>query len=184
MAESSGNRDSIMERYRKVVQNQLGWEVELTCPACHTTAIPEYGGHRARNTMRFGNEPTIYAELRCPNCGEDMEVAAGQKLVEMFSEERMPPGNKRVFVWLGVGFVVLMLATLLPAVITGIPALYLLLLVFPLLLGPTILLLNYRVHSARLHCVCDEPRYVFMGLLGRSSCYRCSNDGNLLRLRD
>jgi hypothetical protein len=31
---------------------------------------------------------------------------------------------------------------------------------------------------------CGEPDYVFLGMLGRSYCYRCSSCGRLLRLRD
>ena len=53
-----------------------------------------------------------------------------------------------------------------------------------LLLQPMILLFNWQVHSPRFRCDCGQPAYKFMGMLGRSYCYRCSSCGRLLRLRD
>ena len=50
--------------------------------------------------------------------------------------------------------------------------------------GPAVMWCNYRIHSIRHECECGKPDYLFMGLLGRSSCHRCSSCGKLLRLRD
>jgi hypothetical protein len=49
---------------------------------------------------------------------------------------------------------------------------------------PAVFWFNSQVHSIRHRCECGRPDYVFMGLLGRSYCYRCSTCGRILRLRD
>jgi hypothetical protein len=43
---------------------------------------------------------------------------------------------------------------------------------------------NYQIASIRCWCECGRPGYKFMGLLGRSYCYRCSSCGRRLRLKD
>jgi hypothetical protein len=53
-----------------------------------------------------------------------------------------------------------------------------------LLLLPNMFWFNWQVHGIRHRCECGNPDYLFMGLLGRSYCYRCSSCGKLLRLRD
>ncbi len=53
-----------------------------------------------------------------------------------------------------------------------------------LLLPPAIFWFNWQIHGARHRCECGQPAYVFMGLLERSYCYRCSTCGKLLRVRD
>ena len=128
----------------------------------------------------FGNKPTIYANLECPKCGEEMKEVAGEKLVALFAEEATPAKFKQMVL-------------LFIVVLAGIPALLLVLprswwtyamIPYFLLIQPMIFLFNWQVHSPRFRCDCGEPAYKFMGLLGRSYCYRCSSCGRLLRLRD
>ena len=57
-------------------------------------------------------------------------------------------------------------------------------LLFLPLLAPTIMWFNWQIASIRCRCECGKPAYKFMGMLGRSYCYRCSSCGRLLRLRD
>jgi hypothetical protein len=42
---------------------------------------------------------------------------------------------------------------------------------------------NRRVYGLKAQCACGQPAYHFMGLLGRTDCYRCATCGRLLRLR-
>jgi hypothetical protein len=53
-----------------------------------------------------------------------------------------------------------------------------------LLITPATMWCNYRIASIRQQCPCGKPDYLFMGLLGKSYCYRCTSCGTRLRLRD
>jgi hypothetical protein len=103
-----------------------------------------------------------------------------QKLVALFAEEATPAKFKQMVL-------------LFIVVLAGIPALLLVLprswwtyamIPYFLLLQPMIFLFNWQVQSPGFRCDCGEPAYKFMGLLGRSYCYRCSSCARLLRLRD
>lgn len=162
-----------------------GWDVELACPACGTVAVPVFGGWTPSGAIRFGNAPTIYADLRCPNCGARQDDPAGAKLVELFARVEVPAANKRLmtaFIALIVSFEV---AGTIFILLGGWRALGGALVRAPLLLlAPTLLWFNRRIASIRSRCECGRPDHKFMGLLGRSYCYRCSSCGRLLRLRD
>ncbi|MEW6555699.1 MAG: hypothetical protein AB1384_15630 [Actinomycetota bacterium] len=48
-------------------------------------------------------------------------------------------------------------------------------------------LLDRGTATLRQSCDCGSPDYIFMGMLGRSycfRCFRCASCGRLLRLRD
>lgn len=172
-------------RYRERLQHTHGWEAELRCPACGVVALPAFNGWTPSDAINFGDTPTIYADLTCRSCGADLRQAAGTKLVELFANVGMPPKNKRLmatFIALILGFVVPgMILTLferwreLGVALVRVPL---------LLLAPTILWFNGQIASIRSRCECGRPDHKFMGLLGRSYCYRCSSCGRLLRLRD
>jgi hypothetical protein len=167
------------------LQHIHGWEVELQCPACGKVALPVFNGWTPSHAINFGDRPTIYADLTCRSCGADLRHAAGTKLVELFADVGVPPRNR----WLMATFIVIILAFLLPGTILslfeGWRKLGVFLLWTPLLpVAPTILWFNGQIASIRSRCECGKPDYKFMGLLGRSYCYRCSSCGRLLRLRD
>ena len=170
----------MLAQYRKRLTNDHGWEVSFPCGRCGADAVPNFHGWTPSQAINFGNKPTIYANLECPKCGDDMKEVAGEKLVALFAEEATPAKFKQM-------------ALLFIVVLAGIPALLLVLprswwtyamIPYFLLLQPMIFLFNWQVHSPRFRCDCGEPAYKFMGLLGRSYCYRCSSCGRLLRLRD
>ncbi len=173
---------AVLQGYRKALQHEHGWEVELTCTDCSHTGLPQYDGWEPDNVINIGNTPTMFARVSCANCGRDLRSVAGEKLVAMFSEITVPKANRRIIAWFVVACVCL--ATL------PLAAQFILKPSFPvaslgvILVLPLIFVFNYRVASMRKRCPCGAPRYVLMGLLGRSYCYRCSSCGNLLRLRD
>jgi hypothetical protein len=61
---------------------------------------------------------------------------------------------------------------------------FLYLVVFAFLSAPGIMIFNYQIASLRRQCACGRPDYRFLGMLGRSYCYRCDSCGRLLRIRD
>ncbi|MBN1288070.1 MAG: hypothetical protein JXA49_00340 [Actinobacteria bacterium] len=134
--------------------------------------------------MNFGDKPTIFADLTCAACGRNIEDAAGKKLVELFADARIPPENRKVFFLFALGALAAPVVLLIPAIVTGIALLYLLPVIALTFILPSILLLNYRIASIRNRCECGKPEFLFMGLLGRAYCYRCSCCGRLLKLRD
>jgi hypothetical protein len=180
---------SMLTRYNERLRHRHGWAVELTCPACGVTAVPAMNGWTPSLAVNFGNTPTVYANLRCPSCGADLRGEAGEKLVELFAGVPTPPANRRLlagFVARLVGVMLVLMAGLYLGVHVGwwgyqaFQALTLL----PMLVMPLILWLNWRIASLRFLCECGKPDYDFMGLLGRSYCYRCHSCGRPLRLRD
>ncbi len=188
-ADADGRRSlglrSLMDRTRENSQLTHGWDVELSCPTCGVIAVPDFGGWTPSHAMNFGNTPTIYADLGCPACGARQEDSAGKKLVELFAHVGVPPANKRlmeVFITVIVSFE---LSGTILILLGGWRELGGYLLRTPLiLLVPAILWFNRQVASIRSRCECGSTAYKFMGLLGRSYCFRCSSCGRLLRLRD
>lgn len=173
---------AILQGYREALQHQHGWEVELTCPACNHMGLPRYEGWEPNRAINFGNTPTMYARVACVSCGRDLHSVAGEKLVAMFCEVTVPRANRRMIAWFVVA-VTFLVALPIVAQFVLEPSFHVgsfgAILVLPL-----IFLFNHRMASMRKCCSCGTPRYIFMGLLGRSCCYRCSSCGNLLRLRD
>lgn len=182
---------SLLTKYRERMQHQHRWEVELHCPACGIVAAPVCRGWTSRHAVGFDHTPTIYADLDCPECGAVLKDVAGRKLVELFADVLIPARNRRLM----SAFTALMLCILSVLLIgaflsffsgwriIGAGLIQIPLLFLPLL-APTIMWFNWQIASIRCRCVCGPPAYKFMGLLGRSYCYRCSSCGRLLRLRD
>ena len=170
----------MLAKYQERMKHEHDWEVALRCDRCGADVVPIFRGWTPSLAINLRNKPTIYADLECPRCGEHMKEIAGKKLVEMFADETTPARFKQMQV-------------IFIAVVAGVPAIFLLLhrswwtyamVPYVLLLQPMIYFFNWQVHSPRFRCDCGEPSYKFMGMLGRSYCYRCSNCGRLLRLRD
>jgi hypothetical protein len=180
---------SLLARYNERLRHRHGWNVELACPACGVAAVPAMDGWTPSLAVNFGNSPTIYANLRCRSCGADLTGEAGKKLVELFADVPTPPANRRLlagFVALLVGVPLVLIAGLSLGVQAGWWGYWAFqgLTLLPMLVWPLILWFNWRVASIRFECDCGKPDYYFMGLLGRSYCYRCHSCGQLLRLRD
>ena len=148
--------------------------------------MPDFSGWTPDRTIRFGNAPTVVANLSCDQCGIGLQKVAGDKLVELFRDLRIDAANR----WLIVGFTIytLVLLTVLLWIALKFPAARKWESAFALghlvLIHPVIRLFNARVSSLHHRCECGNPNYKFMGLLGRSYCFRCSTCGRLLRLRD
>jgi hypothetical protein len=164
-----------------------GWEVPLVCSKCGANEKPIYNGWTPTAIIRFGQQPTIYANLSCAGCGKDLKPEAEQALVALFRDVRIPTANR----WAIIAFVVLicLVSLVLPAVLwggawagwwpaaaagtaAGVGALPWLIRTF-----------NRRIYSLKEECECGQPAYHFMGLLGRTECFRCATCGRLLRLR-
>lgn len=180
---------TLLTRYRERLQHQHGWEVELRCPACAASALPSLDGWTPSYAVNFGDAPTIYANVTCSKCGVDLKDAAGKKLVEIFAGVPVPPRNNWLLVWFlvfAVGTPLLLTAGLYLGVLAGWWGYrgFVGLSFLPVLLWPVLMWFNWQVASIRFQCACGNPAYKFMGLLGRSYCYRCSSCGKLLRLRD
>lgn len=172
---------ALLQNYQKAMQREHGWEVELTCPDCGCTTRPLYEDWDSKSAINFGNTPTIFACVACAECGRALRSVAGERLVAMFSDIAVPRANKRLIAWF---VVVAVLAVLLPLAAQFVlrPS-FNVTWIGPVLAGPMILVFNYRMASITRRCPCGTPKYLFMGLLGRSGCYRCSSCGRLLRLR-
>ena len=52
--------------------------------------MPLYQGWKPAGAIHFGDKPTIFANLNCPQCGADLKEAAGKKLVELFTDVAVP----------------------------------------------------------------------------------------------
>jgi hypothetical protein len=180
---------TFLKQYNQRLQHQHGWEVELDCRACGNHGLPDYTGWTPDSTIHFGTWPTIFANVCCPRCGQDLKQPASEKPIELFSHVPTPARNRRLialFISLLVGLPLLLCAVIWAGVQLGWwgHTAFLALTGLPLLLPPAIFWFNWQIHGARHRCDCGQPAYVFMGLLGRSYCYRCSTCGKLLRLRD
>lgn len=178
-----------LSRYRQHMQHRHGWDVAVRCTGCGQESIPSYKGWTPSNAISFGEQATIYANLECPRCARNLRNEASEKLTHLFHGVEIPPGNKSML------FVVICLAGILPLCAALVIWLgsqagwwnqraFVILAFLSVVIVPTIAIVNYRIASIRSKCPCGVPDYAFMGMLGRSYCYRCSSCGNLLRLRD
>lgn len=168
--------------FSSTLRHENGWGVALTCQQCGFEGNPVFLGWTPSRAIHFGNTATIFANLSCPQCSANLRNAAALKLPELFAGIPIPKANKRITAYFLLGIGVLLSVR------------FWLLRVYPgsqwpnaipfLALGPVILTFTWSVHKLRHRCACGTPNYLFMGLLGRSYCYRCSTCGNLLRLRD
>jgi hypothetical protein len=170
---------SFLERYRERMIHTHGWDVPLTCNRCGREGPVNHQGFRPSLAVNFGQHPTIYSLVSCTSCGKDLRKEAGDALVALFKQVKMHRGNGRLISLGLVGLASLLIIVLLGSAWLGSAMVGVL-----GLLGPLIMVFNYKVAGLRYRCGCAEPAPKFMGLLGRSYCYRCSNCGNLIRLRD
>ena len=180
---------SILAKYKEVMEHSHGWDVELQCNHCGWTGVPLYNGWIPSTAMNFEVKPTIYANLRCPECGKDLKEEAGTKLVELFKDVELDKRNKAVLAWFIlalVGIPAIIFGFITAGVKTGLwgNEAYTALTFLPILIAPAILLLNYNIGLIRHECECGGAGYIFMGMLGRAYCYRCSSCGKLLKIRD
>ena len=67
----------MLAKYRERMQHEHGWEVELRCQRCGSDAMPIFKGWTPSLAINYGNRPTIYANLECPRCGEDLRRGRG-----------------------------------------------------------------------------------------------------------
>lgn len=180
---------SLLQRYREAVQHEHGWDVALTCNACGTRAVPVYKGWTPSKTVGFGTTPTLYADLACTTCGTNLQQDARAELVRLFAEEPLAAANKRL-IRRFVGAMIFLFVALPLLLFAGTAAgwweygAFLLLSPLAVLTAPAIFYFNYRIAALRQTCPCGAPRYIFMGMLGRSYCYRCRTCGQQLRMRD
>jgi hypothetical protein len=178
-----------LKKLRGSLEHEHGWEVPVECPVCGHGDVPLYEGWTPSRAIRFGNRATMFARLRCAKCHSDLKDAAGRTLIQLFSEQPIPQSNQRIL----RGYVAFAIVALLICV-GGIAwiafarpgnRLFLAMIMAPVvLLRPLGMALNYAIAAHRRHCDCGAPAWKFMGLLGRTYCYRCSTCGKLLRLRD
>jgi hypothetical protein len=112
--------------------------------------------------MKFGDRPTIFANVTCHNCGQDLRQAAGEKLVEKFADVPTAARNRQLliaFIGLIVGVPLLALVTIWAGVQLGWwgNAIYTTLAGLPLLVFPVIFWFNWQVHGIRHRCLASTP---------------------------
>ena len=180
---------SLFSKYNSVVRNTHGWDVELTCTQCAQSGKPRYEGWSPDLTLRVSGHPTIYAKLACPKCGRRLTEEAGRKLAEVFKDVAIPEQNGKIIKAFIAGLIIVpfVFAALLFVGVQfgwwGYSA-FAILALSAVFIQPLVMRMNYRIAMLRSQCACGQPNYIFMGLLGRTYCYRCSSCGRLLRLHD
>ena len=180
---------SILAKYRKRLEHKHGWRVPLVCNHCGHEGVPRYDGWTPSTAISFGDQPTIYADLFCEKCGQELRNEAGAMLVGIFSRQPTDMRNRRLL-WLMIaviGFLPLLLGVVVwlgvhkgmwgPWAFSWFGGLM-------FFITPATMWISWRIASIRNTCECGKPDYLFMGMLGRSYCYRCSACGRLLRIRD
>lgn len=160
-----------------------GWEVELRCPKCGTVAAPVFNGWTPNLNIGFGKTPAIFAKVNCPECETDLKKVAGEKLVELFAGISIASKIRNL-----IGGSVLLTALFLICLGGKIwmwhPVFNWLFPVIFLVFVSSSFWMSKYFQAPRRKCACGNPRYKFMGMLGRSSCFRCSSCGRLLRIPD
>jgi ribosomal protein S27E len=180
---------SLLGKYRSAITHTHGWNVELSCSQCGFRGLPRYEGWIKNGVMHAGDKPTISVKIACRQCGRRLTDEAGGKLVELFNDVTIPEENRKIIKEFiaGIFLVPVLFALLLFAGTRmgwwGYSA-FVILALSAAVIQPLVMLMNYRIALLRKRCDCGRPDYVFMGLLGRTYCYRCSSCGSLLRLRD
>ena len=166
--------------------HEHGWEVLLRCPRCGIEAEPACDGWTPNRAIHFGKTPTVFANVSCAECSADLGEAAGKKLVELFGDVATNATNRRVIVVFAIYFLLLVSLLLWAAMrfpaARGLEAM--IAVGHAILIHPIIRWFNNRVATLPQSCTCGNPQYKFMGMIGRSYCYRCSTCGRLLRLRE
>ncbi len=162
-----------------------GWDVPVTCATCGDRNVPEFKGWTPSQAIRVGKSPTVYADLACTQCGANVKKEAGVELVSLFENQPIDPRNKRILslflggilFWLvtGMGLFGIMRTPLFGFFVVSLPMMALV----PVMMG-----MNAKIQGLRRTCPCGTPAYKFMGMLGRSYCFRCSTCGRLMRLKD
>ena len=166
-----------------------GWDTELTCSQCKYEGKPRYEGWMPNRDINTGGLPTIFVKIACPKCGRRLTGEAGRKLVELFNDVSLPEKNRTIIKQFIAGLIIVPFA-LAALLFVGAQAgwwgysAFAILAASALFVQPLIMLMNYRIAMLRSRCDCGRPSYLFMGMLGRTYCYRCSTCGRLLRLRD
>ncbi len=190
MRHAASSVTALLRAYRQTLQHEHGWEVALSCPACSAVEVPVFSGWTPSRSIRLGNQPTVFANLSCPKCAAPMRVAAEAKLTELFANVEIPESNRRLlkaYVVSAAGSLLILAAVVVVPLVAGWPVLrasFAAALAAVVLARPFGMWLTYAVARHRQRCDCGNPAYKFMGLLGRTYCYRCSSCGRLLRLRD
>jgi len=179
---------SLLTKYKQRVELQHGWEVKLQCPECQHESLPTFDGGLTPKpkvvSKNAADSPLICANVTCSQCGHDLKQQAGEKLTELFKD--MP---KSTIGWLSVVLAVWVFLPILVLVVgwAGISAgwwgEWVGWGVFPIMaIGVVIgLVLYYMIQPLIYSCECGNPRFLFMGSLGRSYCFRCSSCSRLLR---
>ena len=198
-------RTKLVTKYKERVDLKYGWEVELECPRCSHDGLPKYCDGWTPKPGKvlnyYGNTHMICANVACAECGHDLKERAGEKLKEVFKDvpkttfKDVPKatvgalGVVMAIPLLLLPFVVAVLAT--TGAIEGWLADWLLdwigwwfwpsFLVCMLIYAIIALILNYMTQPLWYACECGKPRFLFMGILGHSYCFRCSSCARLLR---
>ena len=160
-----------------------GWDVELRCPQCGTDSVPNMAGWTPNARIAFGKTATIFANLTCPKCATDLKGVAGEKLIQLFADIPIHPRN-RTAIFSYLILTILFLLALGGRVWLRMPVFdWVYPIVFALFMSSRFWF-NELIHAARHQFDCGLHAYQFMGLFGRSYCFRCGTCGKLLRLRD
>jgi hypothetical protein len=64
---TQGRRKRMLTTYRQRLMQEHGWEVPLRCGRCGSDSVPNFHGWTPSQVINFGNKPTIFANLECPN---------------------------------------------------------------------------------------------------------------------
>lgn len=157
----------------------------MQCPQCDRDGVPTFEDGTIDTKKVHKNAadvPMLCANVTCSECGNDLKEQAGEKLAELFSD------TPKMFGWPSVLMGVLLF---LPILVFGMfwvgafagwwQELELLHWVVFFLLFLPFLIGHYFIHPKMYSCECGNPKFLFMGALGRSYCFRCSSCSRLLR---
>ena len=179
---------SLISKYKERVNLKHGWEVELKCPSCAHDGLPKCCDWRTPKPTEYakntGETPVIGAEVTCSECDHDLKERAGEKLTELFKD--VP---KTTIGLLGVILAILIFSPIIVLIVLFVgmsagwwgdwvgwwiyPAMALGVAITPIFI--------YMIRPIQFTCECGNPRFLFMGMLGRSYCFRCSSCARLLR---
>jgi len=176
---------SLVSKYKQHVQINHGWEIELHCPQCNSNDVPAFEDgtiDTKRIHKNTADIPMLCAAVTCSGCGHDLEEQAGEKLTELFSQTPKTLGWPSILMGVLFFLPVLMFGIIGVGVFVGwwdglelwhLGAVALCYIIF--LIG------HYLVHPMMYSCKCGDPKFLLMGALGRSYCFRCSTCSRLLR---